>query len=326
MRRKFGLLGVVWTVLLLLGLAPTTLAHDGHDEARGTPSVPAAYVTDRTADIPEPPAGKIALRLSFDYLPTPLPGVGIEVFEPDPNVNSLWAMESLGKGQPLPVGKRLEDNVVFLEPGEELMVTVAYRNPTDSDILFLTLPHQETPGSFGPETWLTCFCLSFNYFVPAEGAWYRVIRLAVSPETPVGSRIDSLFTILTDQDVLLAMQEPDEVQAAQVETQPQSEPMEISPLAEQGESIAAQFGCAACHSANGDPGIGPTWKGLFGLTRSLTDGTEVTADEAYLQEAIVAPNTKIVQGFPPSIMPQDFGDRLSEDQIQAIIEYIKVLK
>ena len=49
-------------------------------------------------------------------------------------------------------------------------------------------------------------------------------------------------------------------------------------------------------------------------------------DEAYLYESIVDPNAKIVKGFPAEVMPQDFGQKLSDSEIQAIIEYIKTLQ
>ncbi len=91
-------------------------------------------LADRTADIPEPPPGKVALRLSLAYTPEPLPGAGIEFYEASPEVDSLWAMESLPKGESLPVGARISDGVVFLAPGEERMVTIAFRNPTSAEV------------------------------------------------------------------------------------------------------------------------------------------------------------------------------------------------
>jgi cytochrome c oxidase subunit 2 len=72
--------------------------------------------------------------------------------------------------------------------------------------------------------------------------------------------------------------------------------------------------------------VGPTWKGLFGKTENLTDGSTVVVDEAYLRESILTPNAKVAQGFLPGTMAQDFGDRLSELEIKAIIEYIKTLR
>ena len=155
-------------------------------------------LADRTADIPKPPQGKVALRLSIVYAPKPLPGAGVEFYEPSPEVDSLWAMESLPKGESLPVGQRITDDVVFLTPGEERMVTVAFRNPTSNDVGFMVMPHRESPASLAPQTWLTCLCMSFVYQAPAEGAWYRVVRVKVSPDMPPGSKVDALWIILTD--------------------------------------------------------------------------------------------------------------------------------
>ncbi|MFQ5946753.1 MAG: c-type cytochrome [Anaerolineae bacterium] len=92
-----------------------------------------------------------------------------------------------------------------------------------------------------------------------------------------------------------------------------------------GRSLAARNGCAACHSVDGSSLIGPTWQGLFGNEETLADGSTVLVDEAYLIESIVEPNAKIVRGFPPDIMPQDFAQKLSDEQIDAIITYIKTL-
>jgi cytochrome c oxidase subunit 2 len=93
-----------------------------------------------------------------------------------------------------------------------------------------------------------------------------------------------------------------------------------------GEIWSQQFGCKACHSLDGTVGVGPSWKGIFGKQVQLADGSTVTVDENYLQESIVNPNAKIVSGFQPNIMPQNFGDQLNSTQIQDLLLYIESLK
>jgi len=95
---------------------------------------------------------------------------------------------------------------------------------------------------------------------------------------------------------------------------------------ERGKKWAAQFGCDACHSIDGTLKVGPSWKGLYGKQETLADGTTATADDGYLRESIVAPNAKVVQGFAAGVMPPDFGQRMTEEQITDVIEYIKSLK
>jgi cytochrome c oxidase subunit 2 len=90
-----------------------------------------------------------------------------------------------------------------------------------------------------------------------------------------------------------------------------------------GQALVAANGCAACHTINGAPGIGPTWFGLVGRTEELTDGSTVVVDDAYIHESISAPQAKIVAGFENQLMPTyDFTD----EQIADIIAYIKTLR
>ena len=96
--------------------------------------------------------------------------------------------------------------------------------------------------------------------------------------------------------------------------------------AECGQKWATQFGCLSCHSVDGTKIVGPSWKGLAGTAVKLADGSTVTADDTYLKESIVNPNAKVVEGFPASVMPQDFGARLKADQINDLIAYIQSLK
>ena len=93
-------------------------------------------------------------------------------------------------------------------------------------------------------------------------------------------------------------------------------------LADQGRELAQSRGCAACHSVDGKPGIGPTWKGLYGKTESLAGGATVQVDDAYLKESILLPNAKVVQGFAPVMPPQ----ALSDQEVAALIAYIKEVK
>jgi cytochrome c oxidase subunit 2 len=90
-----------------------------------------------------------------------------------------------------------------------------------------------------------------------------------------------------------------------------------------GQALVAASGCAACHTINGSPGIGPTWFGLLGRNETLTDGTVVVVDDAYLHESIKTPQAKIVRGFENQLMPT-YG--FSDEQIADIIAYIKTLR
>lgn len=99
-----------------------------------------------------------------------------------------------------------------------------------------------------------------------------------------------------------------------------------APIAEvTGEQLAADLGCRSCHSVDGTKGSGPTWKGIFGSTVTLADGSTATVDEAYLQESLLNPNAKVVQGFPSNTMPS-YDGQVSEAEISLLVEYIKSLR
>jgi cytochrome c oxidase subunit 2 len=97
-----------------------------------------------------------------------------------------------------------------------------------------------------------------------------------------------------------------------------------SAAASHGEALAASTGCLACHAIDGSAGTGPGWQGLAGSTVTLEDGGTVVADDAYLFNSIVDPQSQVVAGFD-AVMPTTYSDSLSETEIQDLVEYIKSL-
>ena len=95
----------------------------------------------------------------------------------------------------------------------------------------------------------------------------------------------------------------------------------LDPLVAKGQQLAQSKGCLGCHSIDGSSGAGPTWKGLYGKTETMSDGKIITADAAYLKQSIVDPKAKIVKGYA-DIMP---AYTFSDDEMQALIAYTKKL-
>lgn len=81
--------------------------------------------------------------------------------------------------------------------------------------------------------------------------------------------------------------------------------------------------CSACHSLDGSPSTGPTFKGVFGRAEKLADGSTITVDENYVRESLANPQAKIVQGFPPT-MPT-FA-HLKQKDVDGIIAFLKEQK
>jgi len=90
-----------------------------------------------------------------------------------------------------------------------------------------------------------------------------------------------------------------------------------------GKLLFAQLGCNTCHM---NPTTGkdyPDLRGLYGKTIRLADDSTAKVDDAYLYESIKESNKRIVKGYKPA-MPS-FA-HLKDDQVKALIAYIKSLK
>jgi nitric oxide reductase subunit C len=108
---------------------------------------------------------------------------------------------------------------------------------------------------------------------------------------------------------------------------------------ELGEQLFAAVppGCVACHStAPGVVLVGPSLAGI--ATRAAeTVRTEAytgsaTTAEAYIRESILQPSAYIVPGQPTfqaagrSIMPEDYGTTLTEEQVDHLVAYLMTLR
>jgi mono/diheme cytochrome c family protein len=87
-----------------------------------------------------------------------------------------------------------------------------------------------------------------------------------------------------------------------------------------GEALLTQYGCIACHQSSS--GIAPEFAGL--ADRAGTRRPPLSA-AAYLYESITSPIAFVVSGYNPS-MPQNYPERLGEQELGNIIAYLLTLK
>ena len=88
-----------------------------------------------------------------------------------------------------------------------------------------------------------------------------------------------------------------------------------------GEKVFATKGCNGCHTVDGTPKLGPTFKGVYGRTEQ-TDKGPITVDDAYIAESVATPTAKVVTGFPPVMPPIP----LTDQELKDLIDYLKTLK
>lgn len=83
-------------------------------------------------------------------------------------------------------------------------------------------------------------------------------------------------------------------------------------------------GCRICHSLEKDEVIiGPSFYGIADRAGERIPG--MTAEE-YLRQSILEPNAFILPGYPAGQMIQNFGQILTEEQIQDLIAFLLTLK
>ena len=95
--------------------------------------------------------------------------------------------------------------------------------------------------------------------------------------------------------------------------------------AEAGKRLLQSKGCLGCHSLDGSPKIGPTFKGLVGKKETVTAGGQektITVDEAFIREHILDPRSAVVKGFPPVMPPTPMTD----EELKTIVTYVETLK
>jgi mono/diheme cytochrome c family protein len=82
-----------------------------------------------------------------------------------------------------------------------------------------------------------------------------------------------------------------------------------------GAQVFASNGCGGCHTFEAAASGGVTGPNL---DESLTPSDSFAA----VEKMIVEPNAEIVKGYPPNVMPPDFGETLSKKELEDLIDYL----
>jgi mono/diheme cytochrome c family protein len=78
------------------------------------------------------------------------------------------------------------------------------------------------------------------------------------------------------------------------------------------DAIMAKLACVACHKVAGQGGeIGPDLSSIG-----------ARKDREYLRRAILNPAADVAEGYPPGIMPPNYGDQLYASELEMLVDYL----
>ncbi|MGE5603452.1 MAG: cytochrome c oxidase subunit II [Nitrososphaerales archaeon] len=97
------------------------------------------------------------------------------------------------------------------------------------------------------------------------------------------------------------------------------------PLAK-GRQVFNSSGCNACHILKDAGAAGVVGPNLDGIGTAAAGREPGKSAEEYIHQSIVKPNEFVVQGYPANVMPQDYGQRLAEPDLDALVKYLTEMK
>lgn len=91
---------------------------------------------------------------------------------------------------------------------------------------------------------------------------------------------------------------------------------------EAGRFLFGRYGCGACHAladAGATGAVGPALDGIGERAATRVAGLDA---EGYLRESILRPSALVVGGFQDGLMPPNFGRRLSQQELEIMVNYL----
>src|SRR4051794_37684023 len=99
----------------------------------------------------------------------------------------------------------------------------------------------------------------------------------------------------------------------------------LSPEAQAGAKLfSGKAGCIGCHTIGSTGGVtGPNLSNIATVAGTRKPGMDA---QAYIDESIHTPSAYVVPGYPDGVMPQNFAQILTPDEINSIEQYLLTRK
>lgn len=99
---------------------------------------------------------------------------------------------------------------------------------------------------------------------------------------------------------------------------------ELDPVA-RGKRVYLDTGCGGCHAIDGlsAGNVGPNQTNIATVAATRIPGMSA---EDYIHESIVDPSAYVVDGYPDNVMPKNYSELLSSDQISDLVTFLLSLE
>lgn len=106
---------------------------------------------------------------------------------------------------------------------------------------------------------------------------------------------------------------------------PTPRPEEAADPVARGRNVYNERGCGGCHTVDGlSVGIvGPNLTHIGSIAETRISGMPA-AD--YLRQSVLDPNAFVVEGFPSNVMPQNFNELITPEQLDDLIAFLLAQK
>lgn len=92
-----------------------------------------------------------------------------------------------------------------------------------------------------------------------------------------------------------------------------------------GQKVYAENGCGGCHTL-GSLSAGVVGPNLTQIGTIAADRIDGQSAEEYIRQSITNPGAYVVETFPENVMPQNFSEILSEEQINDLVAFLASYK
>lgn len=100
---------------------------------------------------------------------------------------------------------------------------------------------------------------------------------------------------------------------------------ELADPVARGRQVFLERGCGGCHTIEGLTAgtVGPDLTHIATIAQTIVPGQSA---EEYIHESIVDPSAYVVEGFPDNVMPKNFAELISQEQMDDLIAFLLSLE